>query len=105
MTRKQKIVRAIIGFIGWYLINGLFLVGSIVMGNSETLLPFLGAYGLLVSLFNGAALIALVVIKATRWVAFGVLLAIAFLFALGTIAGIFLLVACFIALATSGSGG
>ena len=105
LTKKQKFLRIAIGFVGFYLVNGIMTgVWLLASGLLATSLPDLSQFGWIFSflpfLVNVGSLILLSVIKATRWVAIGILLAMAFAFALSVIAGIFFFVYCLFSMST-----
>jgi hypothetical protein len=105
LTKKQKFLRIAIGFIGFYLANGIMtgawlLAVRLQPSNFPDLTQVVWLFSLLPFLVNVGGLILFAVIKATRWVAFGILMAMAFAFALTVIAGIFFFVSCLFSLGT-----
>jgi hypothetical protein len=74
------------GFIGWYLVNGVIWV---LPGNNE--------FNLLLTLpANILILIILAIIKRTRWIAFGMLTAIALNFLISLVLGLFNQAVCLV---------
>ena len=93
LTSRQKYLRLAIGFVGWYLVNGLVW------------LPFNGSatkgeFALLINVFilpiNLAILLILGLIRRTRWVALGILTALAFNLAVALIIGAVINGVCFV---------
>ena len=105
MSAKPKVVLAgaektglfIIGFLGWFLINGV--VGGLVIwlssiGNNTVQAVALMFNGLLL-LANPAALVVLAFFPRGRWLAMGALAAIAVAFCIVLIVGASLAAICF----------
>ncbi len=100
LTKEQKNFRLSIGFLGFYLVNSILLtvwlaetarLSTIYSDPPQrnwfiSFLPFL---------VNMGALIIFSRFKSTRWVAFGILVAIALALALSLIVGIFVYVLCY----------
>jgi hypothetical protein len=105
LSKKEKIIRFVIGFVGFFLLNGigfflLFGIPALIGGSGDYPLPlniFLMVLPYLFFLINLGLIIALFVSKKNRWVGIGFLSAIAFTLLLVIVAGIFLTIVCFTA--------
>ncbi len=90
LTRRQKIVRVLIGFTGWYLVNGLFwlLVLQLTpakINRSDVEFTAVIGWAITLAVFNALALLFAAMIRPTRWIALGMLAAIALNFILSLI--------------------
>jgi hypothetical protein len=105
LSKKGKFIRFIIGFVGFFLLNGIGLfvaygIPIMLGGNGDFPLAlniFLMVVPYLFLLVNLGLIIALFVPKKNRWVGIGFLSAIAFALLLVVVAGIFLTIVCFTA--------
>ncbi|HNP71996.1 MAG TPA: hypothetical protein PLO33_14960 [Kouleothrix sp.] len=93
-TRNEKIVDFVLGFLGWYLVNGLLYTCSVMLlgqtnGDNWLVLTLLG----LPLVLNIAALIVLARLR--RWIALGALAAFAAMLVLVLILGILAYAVCF----------
>jgi hypothetical protein len=114
LTRRQKQLDFLIGFLGWWLINGLATgcyFGVFALANSQAVgsasSDFLGLLAQAMNLVSCLWLmlnIAMIIVLAFKrpWVAIGVAAAYASLFIIGLCVGIFLLGFCFWAIAQYG---
>jgi hypothetical protein len=105
LSRRAKIADFTIGFVGWYALNGVawFLVaqqpGFTLQGNA---IESYGFIGLCLWPANVLALIVLAVARPGRWIALGLLAAIASNFIIALILGASTGAYCFIPFFTSG---
>src|SRR5690242_11101395 len=96
-TRKEKVIDFVLGFFGWFLVNGLLYGGSILIlqavgsNTSDSTLALL--LGLIPLLVNIAALIFFAFTR--RWIALGILAAFALMLVAVLLIGIVLYVICF----------
>jgi len=96
-TRKVKVIDFVLGFAGWFLVNGLLYGCSILIlqamdsSTSDSVLALL--LGLIPLLVNIAALIFFAFTR--RWIALGILAAFALVLVGVLLIGIVLYVICF----------
>jgi hypothetical protein len=95
--RKEKVLDFVIGFAGWFLINGLLYGCSILVLNQfasegvpDTIIPLL--LGVLPLLINIAALIFFAFTR--RWIALGALAAFALVLVAVLLIGLFIYTVC-----------
>jgi hypothetical protein len=96
-TRNEKVLDFVIGFVGWFLVNGLLYGCSILIlqgmdsSTSDSILALL--LGLIPLLVNIGALIFFAFTR--RWIALGILAAFALVLVGVLLIGIVLYVICF----------
>ena len=96
-TRNEKVLDFVIGFVGWFLVNGLLYGCSILIlqsmdsSSSDSILALL--LGLIPLLVNIAALIFFAFTR--RWIALGILAAFALVLVGVLLIGIAIYVICF----------
>lgn len=102
LSRNQKISRFLIGFLGWYILNGLYWYITEPHGlDGDSTFTGANFYAVLsINLFlfpsNLLALIVLSTIPPTRWVGFGILIALALNLAISIVEGVAFNGWCFI---------
>ncbi|HJZ49309.1 MAG TPA: hypothetical protein VKE41_19165 [Roseiflexaceae bacterium] len=96
-TRNEKVLDFVIGFVGWFLVNGLLYTCSIFLLQFlafETTSSILGLLlGVLPLLINIGALIYFAFTR--RWIAFGILAAIALVLVGVLLLGLVFYVICY----------
>ncbi len=90
--KRRRWLLAALGFAGWYLVNGLFWLiyqrlRPIPPGYYDIFSPDVGA-GMITTVINIVVLLALAFIRRTRWVALGILFALALNFAVSLVLGL-----------------
>ena len=106
-TKEEKRRDLIIGVVGFFVINGVLVCSSSLLGglvnNSSLDFNIIETITFILACIPFLINIGLIIYFAfTRaWIALGMLAALAVLFALAIVAGIFLTIACFVMLAGS----
>ena len=94
-TRNEKILDFVLGFVGWYLINGLMYGGSLaILSNANTQTNVLAL--VLLSLPLIINIVVLILFGITRrWIALGALAAFALLLVGALVVGLLVYAICF----------
>ncbi len=92
VSKRRRWLLAGAGFIGWYIVNGLFWLIYVQFPVKDPnaiygLSPYLNM-AMLATVINVILLIVLALIRRTRWIALGVLCALALNFAVSLVLGL-----------------
>ncbi|MBK9944641.1 MAG: hypothetical protein IPP13_23855 [Kouleothrix sp.] len=93
-TRNEKILDFVIGFLGWFLLNGLLYAGVIGITSTVTMSDSIGIILLTLPLLINIGLLIFLGFW-RRWIALGALVAFALLLLAALVIGILVYAICF----------